>query len=252
MTDTPILDRRKLRQPALDRRTAMGLAAIEYQRCGAALRDLAAGDWKLPTDCPAWDVRQIAAHIVGMAAMAASMRENIRQNRAARKRGGLFIDALTRLQVEERGEASPADLLAELEAVGPKAARGRRRTPGLIRRRALAVPQLVNGVEENWSIGYLVDIILTRNPWMHRVDIARATGRPMSLTADHDGVLVSDVVAEWAARHGQACVVHLSGPAGGDWRFGKDGPIELDAVEFCRVLSGRAPGEGLLGVQVPF
>jgi uncharacterized protein (TIGR03083 family) len=195
----------------------------------------------------------MTAHIAGMAVMAASMRENLRQNRAARRRGGLFIDALTGLQVEERADASPAELIAELEAIGPKAARGRARTPGLVRGRALPAPQLVNGVEERWSIGYLVDVVLTRDPWMHRVDISRAAGRSMTLSPDHDGVLVADVVAEWAARHGQPCDVHLSGPAGGDWRFGNDRPrIELDAVEFCRILSGRAPGEGLLAVEVPF
>jgi hypothetical protein len=52
-------------------------------------------------------------------------------------------------------------------------------------------------------MGYLLDTILTRDPWMHRVDIARATGRDMVLTADHDGRIVADVVAEWARRHGQ-------------------------------------------------
>lgn len=28
--------------------------------------------------------------------------------------------------------------------------------------------------------------------------------------------------------------------------------LELDAVEFCRILSGRAAGHGLLAVKVPF
>jgi hypothetical protein len=28
--------------------------------------------------------------------------------------------------------------------------------------------------------------------------------------------------------------------------------IELDAVEFCRILSGRAKGTGLLSTEVPF
>lgn len=242
-----------LRQPALDRPTAMRLAGTEYERFGAALRDLEPADWARSTDCPAWDVRQVAAHTAGMAAMSASMRENVRQNRAARKHGGVFIDALTALQVEERANATPAEIVSELESTGPKATRGRRRTPRFIRRRPLPVPQRVNGVDERWSIGYLVDTILTRDPWMHRVDIARATGRPMSLTANHDGVLVDDVVAEWASRHGQPCVLRLTGPAGGEWQFGHDGAqIELDAIEFCRTLSGRSGGDGLLAIEVPF
>jgi len=66
-------------------------------------------------------------------------------------------------------------------------------------------------------------------------------------------VLVADVVMEWAGRHGQPYTAHLTGPAGGRWSTGEGGPVlELDAVEFCRTLSGRAAGDGLLGVQVPF
>ena len=72
---------------------------------------------------------------------------------------------------------------------------------------------------------------------MHRADICRATGANHVLTADHDGVLVADVVAEWIARHGQPCTLRLTGPAGGSWETGDGGPvIETGAVEFCRAL----------------
>jgi hypothetical protein len=112
---------------------------------------------------------------------------------------------------------------------------------------------VVNGEEEAWTIGYLVDTILTRDPWMHRMDIARATGRPPLLTAEHDGRIVEDVVEEWAERHGQPFRLRLGGPAGGAWSIGDDGPtIELDAVDFCRILSGRDSGNGLLTTEVPF
>jgi hypothetical protein len=73
------------------------------------------------------------------------------------------------------------------------------------------------------------------------------------LTPEHDGVLVADVVAEWAQRHGRPYRLRLTGPAGGEWSSGSGGEeIELDAVEFCRVLSGRGSGAGLLGQPVPF
>jgi hypothetical protein len=88
---------------------------------------------------------------------------------------------------------------------------------------------------------------------MHRVDISRATGRELVLTPDHDGVLVANVVDEWAERHGSAYSLTLHGPVGGSWSRGPAGPhIELDAVEFCRILSGRASGDGLLTTEVPF
>jgi hypothetical protein len=114
-------------------------------------------------------------------------------------------------------------------------------------------PQPVGGRDEAWTIGYLIDVILTRDPWMHRGDIARATGAMHVLTADHDGVLVADVVSEWAARHGQPFTLRLTGPAGGFWTSGEGGPlIETDAVEFCRLLSGRGHGGDLLAIKVPF
>jgi hypothetical protein len=72
----------------------------------------------------------------------------------------------------------------------------------------------VDGQTETWKLGYLLETILTRDPWMHRVDIARATGRDLVLTPDHDGRIVADVVAEWARRHGQPFTLELTGPIG--------------------------------------
>ena len=241
------------RAPALDRSVAMRLAATEYTRVVDLLRTLAPADWTAPTECTGWDVRAIAGHLLGMAEMAASIRDGKRQQKLAAARGGLFIDALTALQVEEHADVPTGELLDRFARVGPKAARSRRRTPGLVRQRPLPHPEIVGGVEERWTLGYLVDVILTRDPWMHRSDIARATGAELVLSAGHDGVIVDDVVREWAQRHGQPCTVQLSGAAGGRWTFGIDGPvIEHDAVEFCRITSGRGAADGLLSTQVPF
>lgn len=73
------------------------------------------------------------------------------------------------------------------------------------------------------------------------------------LTPEHDGRLVADVVAEWARRHRQPFQLHLLGPAGGIFTH-RDGGEEttIDASEFCRVLSGRGTGSGLLSQPVPF
>lgn len=249
-TETP-------RRARLDRRTAMRLAADEYHRFAETLAGLAPEDWSRPTACPAWDVRQMACHTVGMAEMAAGFREQLRQQKVAgadaAARAVPFIDALTALQVREREDWTPEQAVAGMRSVAPRAARGRRFTPFFIRRRPLPQKQTVAGREETWTIGYLVDTILTRDPWMHRMDIARATGRAPALTADHDGRIVADVVAEWAARHGLPYRLRLTGAAGGSWSAGDGGPtIEMDAVEFCRVLSGRGSGEGLLTTEVPF
>lgn len=262
-TKTPAAGTREHpRRCALDRTTAMRLARNEYARVADAVVGLSPEQWSLPTDCPAWDVRAMVAHICGMAAMAASpwetARQNIKADREMKLTGCEQIDALTGLQVSERADRTPQELTAELRAIGPKAARGRRLTPSFIRNRRLPGEQGPEGTPEIWTIGYLLDIILTRDPWMHRIDLSRATGTEPVLTKEHDGVIVDDVVREWAGRHGQPYRLHLTGPAGGRWGTDDvDEPLELDAVEFCRILSGRtsrdaAAGEELLATKVPF
>lgn len=248
-------------RPALERPTAMRLAETEYQRVADAVDALRPDDWTRPTDCPAWEVRQLVAHIAGMAKFASTPLEMAGQLRAAKARrqdGQALVDAQTAVQVEQREHLRPDQLSAELRRVGPRAARGRRRTPGFVRRLRLPEAQVVNDAPETWSVGYLTDVILTRDPWMHRLDLARAAGQAPVLTADHDGVIVADVVLEWARRHGGPYRLELTGPAGGFWSHGSGGDeIVMDAADFCRVVSGR-PGPageqptGLLATQVPF
>jgi uncharacterized protein (TIGR03083 family) len=241
------------RTSTLDRPALMRLAAAEYLNFAAMLVTLKPDDWTKATECPGWDVRTMASHVLGMAEMAASIRDGRRQQRLAKKRGGVFIDSLTALQIDERRDMTPAQLVDRFAKVGPRAARARRRAPGFIRRRRMPIPQLVGDTMEVWTIGYLVDTILTRDTWMHRIDIARAIGTPPALTHAHDGALVADVVSEWAGRHRKSCQLNLTGVAGGSWAFGAGGPtLDLDAIEFVRTLSGREPGTELLAVPVPF
>ncbi|MDK3256847.1 maleylpyruvate isomerase family mycothiol-dependent enzyme [Blastococcus capsensis] len=248
----PAPARPRPRSAALDRYAAHRLAATEYERMLAVLRDLDPDDWSRATDCPGWDVRAMAAHVLGMARLAASVREMARQNRLAAKAGG-GIDALTGVQVRQHADLDGAAIVAELEATAPRALRGRRRMSRIAGRATLPEEQVMGNIREHWRIGFLLDVVLTRDVWMHRVDVARATERGLELTPGHDGVLVADVVAEWAQRHGRPYRLVLTGPAGGEWSSGSDGEqLELDAVEFCRVLSGRGSGPGLLGQQVPF
>lgn len=250
---------RTARRPALDRSVAMRLAADEYQRFLDQLCALGPADWSAPTACPAWDVRQLATHVLGTAEMSASLRVQVHQLRASRKAakssGRPLIDALTDLQVRERAALGPQEVVDAFARVAPRAAKGRRRTPGLVRRRTMPGDQPTGpgAPGEPWSFGFLVDVILTRDTWMHRIDIARAMGREPVLTPEHDGVLVDDVVREWAQRHGETCSLVLTGAAGGSWSFGTGGPeLRADVVDFCRSLSGRDPLPGLLGVPVPF
>jgi uncharacterized protein (TIGR03083 family) len=240
--------------PPLARPETSALAATENQRVLELLRSLGDDDWSRPTDCPAWDVRALAGHVLGGMEAFASLGEFVHQMRSGRKAAGdrPFIDGMTEVQVRDRAGLTREQLLGRLAEVGRRAARGRGRVPGLLRRLPLK-QELPGGTKETWPMGYLLDVILTRDTWMHRVDIARATSRPLVLSPDHDGRIVADVAAEWARRHGQPFTLHLEGAAGGSFISGTGGEeITIDAVEFCRILSGRATGAGLLTQEVPF
>jgi len=237
----------------LGHREAMVLAATEFDRMTAQLRALAPDDWTRPTVCALWDVRAMAAHVLGMAEAQASFRQFVHDFRAAGKRsGGKMIDEMSATQVRERSAMTPGSIISGLAAAAPKAVRARRRTPAAVR---WAV-RLTNDPPfdaERWRYGYLVDIIFTRDTWMHRLDISRAAGHPMELTAGHDGRLVADVVAEWAGRHGKPFALTLTGQAGGQWRSAEAGEhLELDALDFCWIVADREPGTGLMVTKVPF
>ncbi len=244
----------ELVRPQLRRPESMRLAATEYERFADVVAGLSHEDWTRPTDCPDWTVRQMVAHVIGMAELAASPLEQRRQEKAAKQHlVGAPIDALTGVQVRKHENRPSAELVRLAGVAGRRGARGRRFAPWFIRRSRFHEPQSVNGVDEFWTVGFLTDVILTRDTWMHRIDVSRATGRDVILTSEHDGCIVADVVAEWTRRHGQPYTLVLDGPAGGTFTNGSAGPdLHLDAVEFCRTLSGRTQGSGLLATQVPF
>lgn len=239
-----------VRPPALRHRDWMTAAGEEYRRLGALLADLGDDDWRRPTDCDGWDVREMAAHLVGAAEATASLRELARQAWLGRRLrpGAPGVDGMNAVQVADRTATTPAELRAALADAGGRGVRRRDRIPAPLR----AVPLPFGPPLGTRPLGYLMDRIYTRDAWLHRVDIARATGRPLELTAEHDGRLVADVVAEWARAHGQPYRLTLTGPAGGTWSHGDGEELALDAIEFCRVVSGRAPGAGLLAQRVQF
>ncbi len=244
------------RRSAFDHEAAMALASTEYDRVVELFEGLTPEQWSTPTSCPGWDVRAMAGHLLGMAQMVTTVPELVRQQVAsglsAKRSGASSLDALTAYQVERNASLSPEDLVAAMRHVGPRAVRGRRRAPALVRGARLPEPQVVGDRREPWTFGFLFDTVLTRDPFMHRLDIAEVTGVAMRADSDHEGVLVDDIVREWAQRHGQPFGLELTGPAGGSWGDGAGEQITMDAFEFCRALAGRRSATGLLAEQVPF
>lgn len=239
--------------PPIRHEEAMDLAAVEYDRFGALLCGLAASDWDAPTVCDRWDVRAVAAHVLGAAEACASVGENVHQMRLGhqvqRQLGlGHIVHGANEVQVRERAGLDPAALISRWDHAVPRALRGRRRFPRLLRPVRIGFEAPLG----RRPLGYLMDIVYTRDVWMHRIDICRATGRQPVLTAAHDGRIIADMVADWASTHHEPFTVHLTGPAGGSYTRGSSGDaLDIDATDWAWTISGRGRGSALLAHPLP-
>ena len=236
--------------PGLDREEAMALAAEEVSGFVNILEALDERGWGAPTECRPWTVRDMAGHVLGNHEGLLSIRNRLRQLRDARRHGGNLVDALSATQIGNRADRSRNQVIADLRAAGSASIVARRRVPRALRAMRTSVPMHTG--KERWSIAYLDDIIYTRDTWMHRIDICRALDVEPDLTVGHDDVIVADIVREWALRHRQSFQLKLTGTPGGVFGDGEGDVMELDAVEFCRLLSGRGHAEGLLAVEVGY
>src|SRR5712692_1112554 len=240
--------------PSLIHPEAAEMAAVELERFLTLMESLAPVDWDQPTACPLWNVRQVVAHVTGAAASYARWSQFKRQTspfvqRPYRKVGFSLLDALNQIQVDDRRAATPADLLAEFRDVGPRAIATRKRLPAIVRAVRLPLPLL--GLV---PLGYLTDLIYTRDMWMHRLDICRATGREMVQTPQHDGRITALVVRD-LERHltpklaGQAIVYELTGLSGGGFHLGENASpiarITMDVLDFHLKASGRLKADEL-------
>jgi len=237
----------------IQRPEAKVIAEEEFRRFAALTASFTADEWALPTDCTAWDVRKVVLHVLGSGDAQASFPQFVHQlvrgvPLNCQIDSHHWVDGMNELQIRERAHLTDAEVVAQLQAVGPKAVAGRWGTPAPMRH--LPIPF---GPPVGWvGLWYLLDVGFTRDVWAHRIDLCAATGRGMDLTADHDGRLVADIVGEWADLHREPFDLVLEGPAGGKFSQGTNGErVEIDAIEFVQVLSGRRPGTGILEHPLP-
>jgi uncharacterized protein (TIGR03083 family) len=238
----------------IDHDEAMRITRVEFDRMLAAARALEPDDWTQPTVNTGWDVRAVMLHLLGAAEANASFRENAHQMRAGKRLfkeigGHHWVDGVNELQIRERASLTNDELLDRFAVAAPRAVRARTRIPKVVRSLPLVTFPEPLGRK---TLGYLMDMVYTRDVWMHRVDIARATGRSLELTSEHDGRIVADIVAEWANLYDHEFELELEGPAGGTYTSGTGGErLRIDAVEFVCILSGRGSGTGLLALELP-
>jgi uncharacterized protein (TIGR03083 family) len=229
------------RLPQTDPDHAAGVGQAEGQATLALLGTLGDGDWTRPTDCTEWDVRTLLAHLVAQCEDSIHVGTLLRRQRAGRRRypAKTAVDAHMAVGVDDHHAASGPDLVERFALLWPRAVLARRRRPGVLRR--VKVDSGIPG-QPRWRLDYLLDVILNRDLWMHRVDQARATGRPF-VVGDHDQLVVTQVVRDLALGWSAAPVaLELTGRAGGSWLIGEGDPVAVvraDAVAYLRALSGR-------------
>ncbi|MGC3995048.1 MAG: maleylpyruvate isomerase family mycothiol-dependent enzyme [Propionicimonas sp.] len=235
--DLPVTTPERGRQVALAQRRALIVQ----------LEQLAPGQWDAATECVPWRVRDIAAHIAGELVYARNPLAYVPLTASwlLRDRHRSFLDGTNEAALRARADWTPMQLLDALRRDAPRAV-----PPGWAR--WIPLPG-VAGLPGDATFGYLADVVLPRDCWMHRQDIAGATGSVAAKDAT-DGEVVAQVVRD-LGRHwrGPASVLKLTGTAGGSWRLGDAAStgsgeeVEVDAVEFLRHVSGRVVDPELFG-----
>jgi uncharacterized protein (TIGR03083 family) len=238
----------------INHKEGMALAETEYRRYTDMLDQLRPEDWAIQTVNSDWNVKQLTQHVLGFAESNASFLVFVKAMRAGKKRTALknydhFIHGMNEVQVEEREHISTDQMVAQWKATWPKALKGRRRFPPFAR----PIPMDFGPVIGKKPMGpYLMDVVFTRDTWMHRIDTCRAVGLEPVLTPEHDGRLIEDMVAEWTKLYDLSIKLDLEGPAGGTYVRGTgDEELTIDAVEWIWILSGRGTGAGLLKKELP-
>jgi uncharacterized protein (TIGR03083 family) len=218
------------------------LLRAELERFLVLVKSLGPDDWGKPTACTAWTIRDMLAHQAGGYASGTSYKELIHQYSRLPKPGQLPEDAVNEIQLSDRNGKSPAELIAELQSAGPIAAQNWAYQFRLVK--LVTIPHATAG---RLNMRHLMWVIHSRDTWMHRLDICRATGRKFEQNAEHDGRIAALVMLDVAKAltkklGGRALVFDLTGLAGGRWQIGPGEPaatILMDVLDFNIFASGR-------------
>lgn len=229
----------------LTRSRAADITEAEVTAFQQLVATLDRADWEQSTHNAGWRVRDVVAHVAGQYEELARIATFLRRLRTGRRRypDRIALDAHNQVQIDELAGLSSPELVARLGRYGPTGVRAVRRIPGLVRR----LPSTLFFPEPplpDRTLGYMFDVLTSRDTWMHRLDIARATGRPFTV-GEHDRHIVAQVLRDLGRRwNGPAVTLELTGAAGGVWTVGTAATVDTvraDTLGMMLHLSGR-PG----------
>lgn len=160
------------------------MAGDAYRRLADAFDALEPEEWELPTPCEGWTVRDMGGHLVGAMRAAARLREMMSQQRQISSRvkrtGENMTDVMTSVQIERTAELAMDEIVAQMRALVESAVRGRARVPSFLRHRVKFAVE-IGSISEPWTLEYLNGCILTRDAWLHRIDLWDAVGAAPAL-----------------------------------------------------------------------
>lgn len=224
--------------------TASTNSQAEYAALIELVEQFTPDDWHRPTDCEGWTPREIVAHLAGAAESAVRWRKFIKHNAIATARAARgplqHVDYMCASQIAERQRLNTAQLVADLRNWATQAPQKLRTKPAFVR--SLQMPASA-GLPQGATMATLFDVINTRDVWLHRIDLARATGRTRSITLAESEVVsqvLRDLDNQWTH---EAVELTLTGPGGGSWQIGEGDPVASvteEAVAYLRLLSGRS------------
>lgn len=207
------------------------------------LASIEGDEWHRRTVCDAWDIADIAGHLIGQAEDVLRPLSFPRRFRKGKRvyPGIPRFDAHMMVQADEHRGTPPAELRASFDTLWARATRKISSNPELLRRMTMQVDDV-----PRMSLGYVRDILLARDLWMHRDDVGQALGRSFD-AGPYAGELIAQVIYDleaagpfWGER--PAVVLELTGQGGGTYRLGRGEPVgraTTDAVGYMRALSGR-------------
>ena len=237
----------------ITRKEARVLAAAEFEKFAALAASLTPDEWATDTDCVGWDVRKMVLHVLGSADAQASPRVFLHQLRRGLPlnkeiESHHWVDGLNELQIRERSGLTDVEVVAQIQAVGTKAVKGRFGTP--LPMRYTPVPF---GEPIGWKpVNYLLEVGFTRDVWAHRIDIHAPSAVPWHWTPP-----TTDAWSPTSSPSGRRSTekpfeLLLTGTAGGTFSQGNGGEqVEMDALDFIRTLAGRLSGTGVMQHPLP-
>ncbi len=228
-----------------DRRRSKVHRDAEIQAWHDLLASIDGAEWQRRTVCDEWDVADIAGHLIGQAEdVIRPWLFPLRDRRARRVYPDVvLLDAHMMVQADEHRGTPPDELRASFDRIWARATRTISRNPALMRRLTFKVEGIPGF--ERLDLGYVQDILLARDLWMHRDDACQALGRSFDAGPYADEIVAQvmydvDTGPFWGER--PAVVLELTGQGGGTYRLGRGEPVgraAVDAVAYMRTVSGR-------------